>query len=736
MEGRMQRKIGVQLQGWLMIVFLLAVSLNNNRVLMHALATTNDESIKNILVGEHFKQTLKKMGQYRNRFGAPVDVEVQDELAFVASDPGTLLIFNISDPTSSQLLSTFSEERTVSQEDRAINDFVPWIEISGNIAVLADYDKGLLFINVSNPTMPILLGKFQGKIERFTVQGNFAYVIDRGTAHSAGGNVFRIINFSDPTRPFLTGEINRTQSGGYYSEPVFSKGYLFTSPDANLVTIDVSDPSNPVEVASVDIGGGNELAKVGDNYLLVGSDRIGESSLLKVVNITDPLAPELLTTFETSAKDIDCIVATSSTAFFSDTYRHRIYIINITDIEHPTEISHFNNSLGINFNIYALALGEPLNEVLYCADYTSGFYTLDVSNVRQLALLDYFDTNGKAWRLAIDGDYAYLVSKPAGFFFSHSRLEIINIANTSHPELVATYKYPHNGIMDVAVADGYAYLSIAKIGLQILDVHNPTNIVLVGNYTYQSQIGNFHNLWFDTKLKFCYLTHDNYGLFIINCRKPTNPTLNSHIQIAEPGFQLTNLFVEGEIAYLTSIGYDGIMLIVDTSIPANPVALSWVYFSAGLTDIFVQGKFAYVTTWFDTLYVLDITDKRNPVKTAQFNNNWGWTEALCVKGPYAYIAQIYGGLRVIDITNPHDPVTIAAVIDDYRGFCNDVLYHDGLIFIADGWNGLEIYQLVTPNNVAKILYSTAFLLPTSGFVLVLILIERKSHIKKRDLKGT
>ncbi|MCF2143157.1 MAG: hypothetical protein K9W42_05605 [Candidatus Heimdallarchaeota archaeon] len=712
----------------LSMTFFRVITINSGFI---TTATSVTET-KNALVDGNFSATLQEVGQYRNRYGGPIDVAVQDDLAFVACKPGELLIFNVSDPTAPTLLSSFNEERPVSLENRWDSNYSPRIEVSGTIAILADGYNGLLFLDVAEPTKPVLLSKFPGGIQYLSVQGTFAYIVTQGTAKISYGNVFRIIDFSDPKKPFMTGEINRTQTGGFYYELVVSEHYVYVSVPPEVVIIDVVDPFHPKEVASIDIRASSLLKKV-SNFLLVEQFRGGiENAQLKVVNISNPLSPELVATYETSLKGIiEMAIFNRSVVFLSGYKVHSIITVDITNITNPIEISKFKNPLGSNFKIYGMGFGSNSSEkVLYCADYYSGLYCLNFSNLSQLTLISAFGTNGLAGRLAVEGNYAYLCSQPQNAYYP-SRLEIINIANTSAPKLVGSYQYPQDAIMDIVVSEGYAYLAIAKEGLDILDVRDPTNPKLVGQYRFEPEVGNFRSLVLDKKYQRIYLAHDWHDLFIIDCSAKTNPQLYWRIAIAEPLFALGDIFLDGEYLYLTSIG-SGILAIVDINYatPVNPVALSWLYFPSRVNAIYVRGDVIFLCNDWSELRMIDAKNKSAPLKIARLSNGWGFAQALTVEGNYAYIAQYAGGLRVVDITNPSELTEVAAVRDHYRGLCYDVVYHEGLIFIADGWDGLEIYRLNNHEPKEPSLYVVVFIPITTSFFVVTILLIRENRRKK------
>ncbi|MCF2143539.1 MAG: hypothetical protein K9W42_07540 [Candidatus Heimdallarchaeota archaeon] len=666
-------------QGWmLLVVIILASCLNFNATTTLATKEEIDRQIfrNNALVGENFTLSLEKIGQYRERYGYPIDIEIQEELAFMACEMGGLLIFNISDPTEPRLIGTFNEERNVSYKNTWSDNLAPWVEIQGELAVLGDGYNGLLFINISNPKMPALLGKHQAVIERFSVEGNYVYAVVQGNAFINRGNVFRIIDFSDPTKPVVTAEINRTQIGGYYKKPVFSREYIFSAIAGREITIiNVSDPYNPLEVASVNISG-DKLTTNG-KYLFFNRWGFEETEELGIINISNPLTPKLITTYETTASVINDICVNNSTLFIADSGRKKIIVLNTSDIKNITIIAEFKSPEDIRMSITSIALSTE-QQIVYAADANNGLQCIDISNITQLKIVGLFDTNGLATCLAIEGEYAYLCSRRREFYpYYHSRLEIISIANLSKPVLVGRYEFWDDFIQDIEVVDGIAYLSMGYKGLSILNVSDPANPSLLGVYTNNPQYGFFQRLWFDNEHKRCYLTHEYYDLLIIDCADPTNPELYCTILIGEPDFILSNVFIRGNIAYLTS-KLAGILLIADISDPFNPVTLSWTYFGTWnyISDFFVRGNLIYVTTRNNLIAILDTTNKSDPKFTSILNNHWAFAQEIVVDGNYAYIAQYAGGLRAVDVSNPFEPKEVAAVRDHYRGLCFDVFVRE------------------------------------------------------------
>jgi hypothetical protein len=677
----------------------------------------------NSLPDEGLKYSLDKVGQYHDRYGAPTNIVVQRALAFVASRWGGLLIFNVSNPQQPILIGTFNEERMITKSEPWANFLTNGIDVIDNLVLLADGNNGLLLINASDPAEPRLMGKYPCEISYLKANENYAYIICKGTAQINYGNVFQIIDISDAENPILVGEINQTQSGGFFHEPYISENVVYATSGHDLVTIDITNPYQPIEIASLNISGGNYITKV-DNYLLVS-----KFTELKILNVSNPVNPILITTFQTNADSICSITAINTTAFVADLDSQYIYTINITDIVNPSQIgliSYYSNGGLGNKDI---TLDYESQDFLYCADFRLGLFCFDVTNKSQPELIGAFDTNCLAWALDVEGEYAYICSRRENPYYP-SRLEIIDITNNSKPALVGKYDCLDDTIRDVKVSGGYAYLCLAGEGLRILDVHDPTNPVVVGNYSNNFTVGFFYNIWYDAESQLCYLPHPYYDLLIIDCSDPSQPTLLSTFETWQ-SFLLNNVFLENNVAYLTSFASPGEIAIVDISNPQQPVLLSQKKVGDVINDIYVKEGRAYLTGLYDPLIILDVSDPTTPELLSMFDNRWFYGQGVAVEGSFAYIAQYVGGLRVVDVSNPKKPFEVAAIRDHYRGICWDVYVREGYIFIADGWDGLEIYQLVPPKISQRLILILSILPSIVGtgivtFIAIMTIKRRKS----------
>ncbi|GBL11704.1 hypothetical protein MSj_03212 [Microcystis aeruginosa Sj] len=244
---------------------------------------------------------------------------------------------------------------------------------------------------------------------------------------------------------------------------------------------------------------------------------------------------------------------------------------------------------------------------------TSGVFQLDILNTYQgvftLSLVGNYDTSGYAYGVQVVGNYAYVADGDSG-------LQIIDISNPTNPTLKGNYDTTSSfhWAYDVQVVGNYAYVADGDSGLQIIDISNPTTPTLKGNYdtgwAYGVQIvGNY-----------AYIADTYTGLQIIDISNPTNPTFKGNYYTSE-------------------------------AVPAY--------------DVQVVGNYAYIITR-SGLQIIDISNPTNP--TLNGNYNYGSDDAYGVQivGNYAYVAHLLG-LQIIDISNPSNP-TLKGNYDTYFAY--------------------------------------------------------------------
>jgi hypothetical protein len=126
--------------------------------------------------------------------GHPRNVQVVDNLAYMANALDGLVIIDISNPATANIIGRYS---TDSYDDFGFRSgYAADVEVRGNYAYLADGNLGLRIFDISDPTNPLLKGTYDTSGEAYDIQilGNYAYVADKSSG-------LQIIDISNPTNP-------------------------------------------------------------------------------------------------------------------------------------------------------------------------------------------------------------------------------------------------------------------------------------------------------------------------------------------------------------------------------------------------------------------------------------------------------------------------------------------------------------------------------------------------------
>jgi hypothetical protein len=569
------------------------------------------------------------------------------------------------------------------------------VALAGHFAYVAIGEGGLLVLDVADPAKPVRIGEYSppGRTELVRVAGSRAYL---GTSvHMGGGCEMEgwrgqliILDVSDPTRPIQLGSY-MTGSG---ITSLFVEGdrvYLGDNgnhAEASLHILDVSNPARPLRLA-VDHARGPTALWVGSNAVYEGS-----WSSLSVLNV--------------SAQGSINVVADSETN------------VGMT-IRGIQAIGHW---------VY-VASGDGGN-----GGYLDIFETGSTPAPRSLAILD---LNNAAMDIQVVGDYAYLALADAG-------LTVVDVHNPNKPVRLGTCGA--SGVaLQVEVAGGNAYVADYHGGLQIIDVRDPTHLVRVTSFdtgltTHAVRLSGdkAYLLSSDTHPSIATGVRARSRVEVVDVSHPTRPAL---LGAFDSDRLIGSFDVAGELAYLGStVG----LQILDFHHPAQPVSLGdtsikWQIDSPYTISVCASGSQALVGTIetgqlclriFDVsnpanllplgrtnvagangggagvralghraclscagqLYVLNVANPMAPAVTGSVDLPFGGNQSgLCVLPDYAYIGESWDGFTIVDVRSPAKPVVAGGY--DTLGEVNDLWSDARYTYVAEGWEGLEVFDV-------------------------------------------
>ncbi len=196
---------------------------------------------------------------------SPVSIFVSGNYAYAGSSTPDFRIFDITDLSNPQLLSTYEEYG---------ND----IEVIGNTAYLASLTAGLIILNVSNKNNPNEIGYLEpgGDALAIFVKDNLAYL-------AYGDYGLRIIDISNPNDPK---EVANYDTPDYCYDVYVSGNYIFLSDYNSLLILDGSNLSSISQVAEFSPYSINQVI-VKDNFAYL-ADRGYGIRILDISNISSP----------------------------------------------------------------------------------------------------------------------------------------------------------------------------------------------------------------------------------------------------------------------------------------------------------------------------------------------------------------------------------------------------------------------------------------------------------------
>ena len=280
------------------------------------------------------------------------------------------------------------------------------------------------------------------------------------------------------------------------------------------------------------------------------------------------------------------------------------------------------------------------NEILYLIDkFDKQFQSYDISDLNNIRLLDSLNFTNYCYNLEIYENKAYIIS-------SEDNITIIDITNPNNLEKLANIEVTR-GIRDFCVSENYIY------SINHLEYIVVTNIT---DYQKTETVTSYHNgseLYMDLKIKdsFLFVTEElSHRLIILNI---TNPET---------------------IDYISSCGYcDGYQIIIEENL------------------VFLAD--------FRNLYIINVTNLLSPEIIADehmlsgslFLDLYSYDEFL-------YISEA-SSFTTIDCTNTSNPIILNEIKSE--GSSRSLSLDDGIIYVADYQEGIEIFEFNTTTNVLE-----------------------------------
>ena len=530
-------------------------------------------------------------------------IEVSGDIAYIANTSDGLLILDISNPQSPQFLGSCETP------DCALS-----LVVSDTIVYIADRNAGLQIIDVSVPQNPEIIGNFN------TFNANNIEISDTLVFVSNYLGNIQVIDVSDPSLPTLVYEYVNTPQWVNDILVIDSIAYVTTSNDGLLI-YDVIDPTVFNLISTYETAHAGAIS-ISQNIAYLSCAYSG----FQVLNISNISDPELIGVLETPRCAGNALVS-DNIAYITDLYTG-LEIYDISEPENPNVVGSVDTP--------HLAMSISISEdIAYVADYDSYIQILDISNPG----FPYIINSYGIFYTVVD----FLIEENYGYAITSSRLYIFRLDDLIYPEIISYIEIGGTN-NSVEYYNSHVYVTSLFEGIKIINVNNPQNPYIVGEC---DTPGRAYDLLVSGDI--VYVANGNHGLTIIDASDLTNPFILPYFNTHTPS-NVSSLAMADDILYLAG-NYDGLK-VVDISDPISPVFLQSILPHSDsrfkIKPIIIDDKLIVEDRNWNEILTFDITDPANP----ELINTYIWnlsTRDWEAYEDYLVTVNGYQGVSILDL---------------------------------------------------------------------------------------
>ena len=268
---------------------------------------------------------LKRLSRYYDE-GFYRNLEIQGGRAYIADSERGLLILDISNDRPQFVFAEDALQGT-------------GLHLSGGLLYLAAGNDGLIIYSLADPDAPQEIGRFRNLDDArdVTVDGYLAYVVDEARG-------LEILDVSSPTQPSRLGFISWDPVSAQAEVVRAEAGFVYIAAGQyGLKIIDARNASTPVIAAEYKPGPDSyaEGLAVRDwiLYLAIGDEGEGSNNGLHILDVRNPYNPQLLA-LATYAEWTEGIIVHGETAFLANPWTG-VRVYTISDPSEPRLIERF-----------------------------------------------------------------------------------------------------------------------------------------------------------------------------------------------------------------------------------------------------------------------------------------------------------------------------------------------------------------------------------------------------------
>jgi len=605
-------------------------------------------------------------------------VEVADNIAYVGVGP-RLYTLDVSDPANIQVLGASG----------MLPGIIESLIYDDGVVYAATGLAGVWLIDVSLPDNPTPLASIPAVLEqqKLLLYNNYLLVVDQNYGYPDEGVAeFRLFDLSSKQNPverfredlpdvvssiayydqyiyFAVGENSVNSEPGllifdatnlpemetaaflpdfpYAEHILIDTGILYHSGWSGIISYDLSDPSNPIE-----------LQEYG-SFLPFDTDiEITENAVLAI--------------------EVYCDVGTCGSSL-------GIYPLNLPANQkevYKTDTGFFAYDLAVGGDYAYVAAGSQL-------------FIIDLSNISIPRLVDTWSGYGSAELLYVDEGLLYALNGDE-YIFANYTLE-----TADRPSFLRSQQFPYfASINSMAFSSDYAFWAGYWYGIVIAEKTQLDPIASVQNPSFYEQ--NASNVLYNQSNLLFALA--NNQLVFIDITEPTQPIL-VFPEEWQPNTEGSYKTIFWQEPYLYTAEGGGRLAALDVSNPSDPVAIGSLETGKTICDSTVTQDFMYVLAGMCDQYqsnpgelmIVDVSEPAN-IRVISTISVPGVMLDVAVGENYAFIAN--GDVVVVDIQDAAQPRLLDVI--GTPGNASNLLVFEDLVYAADGEGGVLVIAM--PEN--------------------------------------
>jgi len=373
------------------------------------------------------------------------------------------------------------------------------IAVQNDYIYIASINFGVGIINVHDMESPQAIARIQGHAKRIYLYNNYVYSFDH--------NFINITKVDDPENPSNTLQINILDDKDKFGEDFYvTENNIFVACRNGFLIYDAANKESPKKMNFYGTGGYVRDVWIEDENAFI----LHSSNQLNIYDINNHSSPDLICSFKIpwEGDDYDML---PNRLFLSGNYLYiacagaGIHIIDISNPNSPFEIGNFLGSF-VSLNLWVE------NNLAYIADFTNGLIIVDISNPKNPMEINFLKLNNAYYAdIHKYNNYIYLSN--------NNKVNIIDVTDPRLAHEIVIYNSGDN-IENIFVNNNYIYALIYSHGLEVVDVHNPSNPILVSHCYWQEPGESSEDIFVYDDFAFI---ADYGGLRIMDVKNHLNP---------------------------------------------------------------------------------------------------------------------------------------------------------------------------------------------------------------------